>query len=223
MNWSSGKDAAFALYQATQSGQFDVQTLFSVVKKDSSKLAMHEIGVELLKKQAEAIGIPLTILQLDFSGSGAAYKAAMQRQMEQFQTQGIAVSLFGDLFLEELRKSREKNCNAAGFKAVFPLWGLPQRPMMEEFLRLGFRAIVTCIDHTVLDSSFAGRMIDAEFLKDLPPDVDICGENGEYHSFVFDGPIFKHPVPFRVKRKYCQVYPSPEGRAARRYWYAELE
>lgn len=223
LNWSSGKDAAFALYRATQSGLWDVQTLFSVVKKGCSKLAMHEISVELLKKQAEAIGIPLTILHLDVSDPTAAYKAAMQRQMEQFKAQGISASLFGDLYLEELRKNRQRNCNTAGIKAVFPLWNLPGKAMMEEFLRLGFKAIVTCIDHAALDDSFVGRIIDAEFLQDLPSNVDICGENGEYHSFVFDGPIFKHPVQVRVRRKYWQDYPNPEGCAVSRYWYVELE
>ena len=221
-NWSSGKDSALALYYAMQSN-YHVSALFSVIKKETAKIAMHEISLALLKRQAEAIGIPLITLAFDTLQPTAAYTSAMQRQMDYFKQQDIHAAIFGDLYLEQLKKNREHNCNAAGMSAVFPLWKIPQEQIMSEFLHLGFKAIVTCIDNAVLDKSFVGRIIDETFLNDLPSNVDICGENGEYHSFVFDGPIFKHPVQFKLVNKYYTDYSNADGTPPNRFWYAELK
>lgn len=221
-NWSSGKDSALALYYAVKSGQYDVLSLFTIVKKHEAKIAMHEIGMDLLQKQAHAIGIPLSVFEYDTKASEEEYQSSMKKQMALFKHQNITTALFGDLYLEDLRKRREENCGLQGIKADFPLWGLNTKELLLEFISLGFKSIVTCVDGLLLDESFVGRVIDKSFLHDLPPNVDICGENGEYHSFVFDGPIFNKAVKFDVIQKYYRDYPNKDGSKQSRYWYLEL-
>ena len=220
-NWSSGKDSALALYRAMKSRRLAIQTLFTAVPAGGS-VAMHEVGIDLLKRQAEAIGLPLTLFSFDPAWTPEEYSKAMGEQAERFKKQGISTALFGDLYLENLRRSRERACARAGLRAEFPLWNAAPQELMEEFLRLGFRAVVTCVDGSVLDEGFVGRVIDEAFLKELPHGADICGENGEYHSFVFDGPIFHRPVPVEVAGTYYRDYPAPVSAGAKRYWYAEL-
>ncbi len=213
-NWSSGKDSALALCRALASKEYDIQTLFTVARPDG--VSMHETGLPLLRRQAEATDIPLTVLLFDPDQS-EAYSQTMAAQMEQFRAQGITTALFGDIYLEELRQKREENCRQAGMQAAFPLWQVPQQELLAEFLRLGFRAVTTCVDGAVLGEDFVGRELDAAFFAALPEDVDPCGERGEYHSFVYDGPIFAHPVPFTRKGTYSRDFSGV------RYWYAALE
>lgn len=221
-NWSSGKDSAFALYKALKSEIYDIRCLFTVIKRDGSKIAMHEIGMELLKRQAEAIGIPLTVLELDVTSSPNEYKMSMEMQMEKFKKEQISTALFGDIYLQELRDKRIANCKKQGMQAEFPLWKINTDELLKEFISLGFKSIVTCVDGSVLDESFVGRIIDESFLNDLPDSVDICGENGEYHSFVFDGPIFCNPVEFEIVQRYHKDYPDETNTLQNRYWYLEL-
>lgn len=221
-NWSSGKDSALALYKAMQSGIYDIQSLFTIIKKNGSKIAMHEIGIDLLKRQAKSIGIPLTILELDLTASSDEYKKLMKMYMEKFKEGQINTALFGDLYLQELRNQRVENCKQQGIQAEFPLWNSNPDELMREFIALGFKSIVTCVDGAVLDESFVGRVIDESFLRDLPDGVDICGENGEYHSFVFDGPIFSNPVEFKIVKRYYIDYPNETNTRQNRYWYLEL-
>ncbi len=221
-NWSSGKDSAFALYKALKSEIYDIRCLFTVIKRDGSKIAMHEIGMELLKRQAEAIGIPLTVLELDVTASPNEYKMSMEMQMEKFKKEQISTALFGDIYLQELRDKRIANCKKQGMQAEFPLWKINTDELLKEFISLGFKSIVTCVDGSVLDESFVGRIIDESFLNDLPDGVDICGENGEYHSFVFDGPIFCNPVEFEIVQRYHKDYPDETNTLQNRYWYLEL-
>lgn len=221
-NWSGGKDSALALYHTIRSNEVSVQALFSVFKADCGRIAMHETGTALMERQAEAIGIPLVPLYCDTRWTQAEYAAALTERLERFKARGIRTALFGDLYFEELRNSREEACGKSGFKAGFPLWGTPKEEIMSEFLRLGFKAVVTCADASTVPVKWLGRVIDEEFVKSLPAGMDICGENGEYHSFVFDGPIFSHPVPFQIKGKYDRAYPSG-GDETRTYWYLQLE
>lgn len=222
-NWSSGKDSAMALYYAIKAGKYDVQSLFTIIKKAEGRIAMHEIGMELLQKQADAIGIPLSVLEYDLTAPEEEYKSAMKEQMEIFKSKNIKTALFGDLYLEELRRCREQNCRTQCIRADFPLWNLDTKELLSEFINLGFKSIVTCVDGSVLDESFVGRIIDESFIRDLPENADICGENGEYHSFVFDGPIFRKPVEFEIVRKYHRDYPNENGEKQSRYWYLELK
>ena len=185
---------------------------------------MHEISIDLLRRQADAIGIPLSVLEYDLAAPEEEFRSAMNRQMERFKDQNIAAALFGDLYLEELRKRREDNCRLQGIRAEFPLWGMDTRELLYEFIKQGFKSIVTCVDGSVLDETFVGRIIDESFIHDLPPNADICGENGEYHSFVFDGPIFSKPVDFEIGRKYYRDYPKDDDISKQnRYWYLELK
>ena len=222
-NWSSGKDSSLALYRAICSDKFVVEALFSVLKSDSEEIAMHGVSIELLKKQAESIGIPLVSFDFDSKWTVEEYESAMSGQINRFKEQNSTTALFGDLRLEQLRKSREQKCNKAGIQAEFPLWNTPAKELMSEFIRLGFKAIIICVNKAVLSEEFVGKIIDEEFLKEFPPDVDICGENGEYHTFVFDGPIFKYPIEFKVGNKYCKQYRDPETKDIYEYCYLALE
>ena len=221
-NWSSGKDSAFALYKALQSGMYDVQALFTILKKGDAKIAMHEIGLDLLKKQADSIGLPLTVLEFDVTAPLEEYQASMQMQLERFKAQQIYTALFGDLYLENLRNQRIENCRQQGIQAAFPLWNHKPQQLLQEFISLGFKSIVTCVDGSVLDESFVGRVIDESFINDLPECADPCGENGEYHSFVFDGPIFRKPVEFEIVGRYHRDYPNETNTMQNRYWYLEI-
>lgn len=224
MNWSSGKDSALAFYRAQQSGLYDIAALFTVVHAQSQNVPMHETPLALIHRQAQSIGVPLTSLPMEPGVSDDLDRTQMLQWMVQCKQQGIDTALFGDLYLEPLRARREKKLEGSGIQAAFPLWGSQPRQLMDEWIDAGFKAILTCVDGAVLDESFLGRTIDAQLLRDLPPSADLCGERGEYHSFVFDGPIFRSPVPFRVIRKYYRDYPAMEkgGQGCHRYGYLDI-
>lgn len=221
-NWSSGKDSALALYRAVMSGLYDVRALFSVVKTDG-RLAMHEVGEALLRRQADAIGIPFHPFHIDTSWTDAEYAACMSKAVGRFKAQGIATALFGDLYLDGLRRWREANCCQDGIRAEFPLWHVEPMDAVNEFIRLGFKAVITCVDCSVLDESFVGRTINKGFISDLPAGMDACGEQGEYHSFVYDGPLFRRPVDFKVKGRYCREFEGNAAGGVAKYCYLDLE
>lgn len=221
-NWSSGKDSALALYRAVMSGLYDVRALFSVVKTDG-RLAMHEVGEALLRRQADAIGIPFHPFHIDTSWTDAEYAACMSKAVGRFKAQGIATALFGDLYLDGLRRWREANCCQDGIRAEFPLWHVEPMDAVNEFIRLGFKAVITCVDCSVLDESFVGRTINKGFISDLPAGMDACGEQGEYHSFVYDGPLFRRPVDFKVKGRYCREFEGNAAGGVAKYSNLDLE
>ena len=221
-NWSSGKDSALALYRAVTSGLYDVRALFSVVKTDG-RLAMHEVGEALLRCQADAIGIPFHPFHIDTSWTDAEYAACMSKAVGRFKAQGIATALFGDLYLDGLRRWREANCCQDGIRAEFPLWHVEPMDAVNEFIRLGFKAVITCVDCSVLDESFVGRTINKGFISDLPAGMDACGEQGEYHSFVYDGPLFRRPVDFKVKGRYCREFEGNAAGGVAKYSNLDLE
>lgn len=221
-NWSSGKDSALALYRAVMSGLYDVRALFSVVKTDG-RLAMHEVGEALLRRQADAIGIPFHPFHIDTSWTDAEYAVCMSKAVGRFKAQGIATALFGDLYLDGLRRWREANCCQDGIRAEFPLWHVEPMDAVNEFIRLGFKAVITCVDCSVLDESFVGRTINKGFISDLPAGMDACGEQGEYHSFVYDGPLFRRPVDFKVKGRYCREFEGNAAGGVAKYSNLDLE
>ena len=221
-NWSSGKDSALALYRAVMSGLYDVRALFSVVKTDG-RLAMHEVGEALLRRQADAIGIPFHPFHIDTSWTDAEYAACMSKAVGRFKAQGIATALFGDLYLDGLRRWRKANCRQDGIRAEFPLWHVEPMDAVNEFIRLGFKAVITCVDCSVLDESFVGRTINKGFISDLPAGMDACGEQGEYHSFVYDGPLFRRPVDFKVKGRYCREFEGNAAGGVAKYCNLDLE
>lgn len=221
-NWSSGKDSALALYRAVMSGLYDVRALFSVVKTDG-RLAMHEVGEALLRRQADAIGIPFHPFHIDTSWTHAEYAACMSKAVGRFKAQGIATALFGDLYLDGLRRWRKANCRQDGIRAEFPLWHVEPMDAVNEFIRLGFKAVITCVDSSVFDESFVGRTINEGFISDLPAGMDACGEQGEYHSFVYDGPLFRRSVDFKVKGRYCREFEGNAAGGVAKYCNLDLE
>jgi len=210
-NWSSGKDSALALYKILQEEKFEIISLLTSVNKEFQRISMHGVHVSLLEKQVDSLGFPLAKLELPKEPSMEEYRDLMESTMNDFKQQGVTHSVFGDIFLEDLREYREDQLAAVGMQGVFPLWKTDTKDLIEEFLDLGFKTIVTCVNETYLDKSFAGRIIDKKFIEDLPENVDPCGENGEFHTFTFDGPIFKNPITFEVGEIVKKTYPKPKS------------
>jgi uncharacterized protein (TIGR00290 family) len=199
LSWSGGKDSAMALYELRRSGAYDVVALLTTVAREFERVSHHGVRVELLEEQAAAVGVCLHKLYLPPNRcTNADYEALMERTMLNYRADGIRKVAFGDIFLADLRAYRERNLATVGMRGLFPIWHRNTRELMRTFISLGFRAHLACVDGTKLDRTFAGRPIDSILLGDLPPEVDPCGENGEFHSFVHDGPVFRRPVRVAV-------------------------
>lgn len=194
VSWSGGKDSAMALWELQRADRYDVAALVTTVTEGYDRISMHGVRRVLLERQAEAIGVPLEEVWISPGATNREYEANMSRAFRAYRSRGVMAVAFGDLFLEDIRRYRERLLDAVGIQALFPVWGRNTQELARAFIALGFRAVVVCVDPRALDRSFAGRLIDAAFLRDLPPQVDPCGERGEFHSFVFDGPIFRRPI-----------------------------
>jgi uncharacterized protein (TIGR00290 family) len=184
-----------ALYELRRSGRYDVVSLLTTVAECYQRISHHGVRVELLDAQAASVGVP--VHQLCLPGpqcTDAQYEALMEQTMFEYRESGIYAVAFGDIFLRDLREYRERNLAKVGMKAVFPIWGRDTAELVRTFLGLGFKAYLACVDGSKLDGSFAGRPLDHDLLRALPSTVDPCGENGEFHSFVYDGPIFAWPL-----------------------------
>ena len=190
LSWSSGKDSAWALQVLRQSGEYEVTGLFTTVNAVFGRVAMHAVRVELLRQQAQAVGLPLYLIEIPYPCSDEQYAAAMSDFMAFARNDGVRYMAFGDLYLQDVRRYREERMQGSGIEAVFPLWGMPTRELLAEMLAGGLRACLTCVDPRVLPAEFAGRELTLEMLEGMPPSIDPCGENGEFHTFVFDGPMF---------------------------------
>ncbi|MFP3594094.1 diphthine--ammonia ligase [Chryseobacterium sp. SIMBA_038] len=210
-NWSSGKDSALALYKILKEDLFEITSLLTSVNEEFQRISMHGVHVDLLQQQALSLGIPLTIMEIPKEPTMEQYRKIMISTMDKIKSKGNTHSIFGDIFLEDLRKYREEQLQSIGMEAVFPLWKQNTSHLISEFLDLGFKTIVTCVNEAYLDKSFAGRIIDQDFIKDLPENVDPCGENGEFHTFTFDGPIFKQPISFEIGETVKKTYPKPKS------------
>lgn len=209
-NWSSGKDSALALYKTLQNPDFKIEYLLTSVNQQFQRISMHGVRVELLEAQAKSIGLPLKIMQIPEMPTMEVYENLMTKTLSELKNEGITHSVFGDIFLEDLRKYREDQLLKIGFEAVFPLWKIPTHDLIQEFISLGFKTIVVCVNERYLDKSFVGRIIDQEFINDLPDNVDVCGENGEFHTFTFDGPIFSVPIQFEIGEIVYRKYEQPK-------------
>lgn len=198
LNWSSGKDAAFALYQLQREEDYSVDKLVTTINTVNARISMHGVREELLRRQARSLDIPLHVIPLDGSISMETYNRIMQEETAKLLQEGFTHSVFGDIFLEDLKAYREEQLARAGLTALFPLWKKDTTELMRKFLQEGFKAISVSVNARLLDSSFCGQIIDEKFLARLPEDVDPCGENGEFHTFVFDGPNFREPVDFHT-------------------------
>lgn len=194
-SWSGGKDSSLALYELNKNNDFDI-VLLTTVTKDYGRTSMHGVREILLERQAQSLGYPLEKVYLAKNTSNEEYESLMAQTLGKYIIQGVEAVVFGDIFLEDLKKYRENNLAKAGLKGIFPLWGRTSGEIAGTFIDLGFKTIITCVDSKVLDKRFAGRLYDREFLAELPANIDPCGENGEFHSFAFDGPIFKEKIEF---------------------------
>ncbi|WP_079734303.1 Dph6-related ATP pyrophosphatase [Salegentibacter salegens] len=210
INWSSGKDAALALYKVQQDSEYSVEKLVTTVNTEFNRISMHGVRIELLQKQAEHLDLPLHQIKLHGEISMEEYNEVMEIETKSLLNQGFTHSIFGDIFLEDLKTYRENQLQEVGLKAVFPLWNQNTTELLEEFIESGFKAIVVCVNTDKLDKSFCGRLIDQSFLNDLSENVDPCGENGEFHTFVFDGPIFKKPIDFKIGEMVEKSYKPEE-------------
>lgn len=191
--WSGGKDSAMALRVLQRDGA-NIVALLTTVTEGYDRISMHGVRRELVQAQAGQIGIPLHEVFIPPQCVNPIYEARMEAALRVYLERGVRTVAFGDIFLQDLREYREKNLARVNMNAIFPIWKRDTRELAEEFIRDGFRAVTVCIDPSKLNRSFAGRELDADFFRDLPADVDACGENGEFHTFVYDGPIFREPV-----------------------------
>jgi uncharacterized protein (TIGR00290 family) len=220
LSWSGGKDCARALYEISRSRDYEVVGLLTSVSEEYKRISHHGVREELLDMQAEAIGIPLDKIYLPSNNShpctNEVYEGIMEAAMRRYLDRGVRTIGFGDLFLDDLRVWRENNLAKLDMKAIFPLWKRPTDALALENITLGFKAYLSCVEGKV-GPGFAGRSFDQSLLADLPPDIDPCGENGEFHTFVYDGPIFNHPVDVvvgqvvvRDGRYYADLLPGQE-------------
>lgn len=197
LSWSGGKDSARALHELRSSAEHDVVGLLTTVTRDYDRIAVHGVRRELLHAQARALGYPVHEVFLSPRSSNAEYEACMGEALRGFAARGVRTMASGDIFLDDIRAYRERLLASAGMRGLFPLWGRDTGALAAEFLALGFRAVLVCVDGQSLGADFAGREFDHRLLDELPEGVDPCGERGEFHTFVYDGPGFAEPVRFR--------------------------
>jgi uncharacterized protein (TIGR00290 family) len=224
LNWSGGKDSAFCLYKCLTGYSIQVKYLLTTLRNSDDRIPMHEVRADLLRKQAGLIGIILKEISLPANAHGNIYDDIMRNNLRQLKEEGIDHSVYGDIFLEDMRQYREERLAELEMTGLFPLWKMPSEKLMDEFIALGFKAVITGVDESRLAKSFVGREIDNSLINDLPANVDLCGENGEYHSFVYAGPVFSSPVPF--KRGEMFYKPSPNSatgsNSAAGFWCLDL-
>jgi len=198
LGWSGGKDSTMALYEIENTKNLKISALLTTLTEDYDRISMHGVRRVLLEQQAASLGFPLEKIYIPKNSSNEIYEARMNEKLQEYKNRGITAVVFGDLFLEDVKKYREENLSKIGMHAVFPLWKNDTEKLAERFIDLGFKAVVTCIDSQAVGKEFAGREYDKQFLQDLPAKVDPCGENGEFHTFVYDGPIFRKKVNFTL-------------------------
>lgn len=208
-----------ALQEMRKAGSHEICALLTVVTADYGRISMHGVRRSLLGQQAESLGLPLEEILITGKTSSAEYEAMIRERLISLKGTGVSCAAFGDIFLEDLKRYREDNLSKVGMKGVFPIWKRDSAALAREFIGLGFKAVITCVDSKFLDGSFSGRLFDGRFLAELPPGVDPCGENGEFHSFVYDGPIFKRRISWekgevvlRDERYYfCDLIPEEDA------------
>lgn len=217
LSWSGGKDATLALRELQASREYEVTALLTTVTEEYDRITMHGVRRVLLERQARAVGLPLHTVFISSATTDEEYRGKMREALQRHLDAGVSCVAFGDLFLEDVRRYREENLAQIDLQAVFPLWKRDTTELAHSFVDAGFKAIITCVDGQHLDGSFVGGRFDEQLLADLPPSVDPCGENGEFHSFVYDGPIFSNAVGYTIGETvlrddrfyFCDLLPSP--------------
>jgi uncharacterized protein (TIGR00290 family) len=198
LSWSSGKDSAWALKVLRQRSDVEVVGLMTTINQLYQRISIHAVRLELLRLQAEALGLPLRLIDLPSPCTNTQYESAMEKFIAESKREGIECLAFGDLFLEDIKQYREAKLSGTGITPLFPIWRMPTDKLAAEMISGGLRAVITCVDPAKLPVGFAGREFNHEFLSALPEDVDPCGERGEFHTFAFDGPVFKAPLAIEV-------------------------
>ncbi len=215
VSWSGGKDSALALHELAKTENYEVMSLLTTVTQEYDRTSMHGLRRVLLEQQAESLGLALEKVFISKNTSNEEYESKMREVLAKYLSAGVPSVAFGDIFLEDVRKHREEKLSEIGMKAIFPIWERDTTELARTFIDSGFKAVIICVDSNVLDKMFVGRSFDEQFLSELPATVDPCGENGEFHSFVYDGPIFseriRHTIGEIVLREnrfyYCDVMP----------------
>lgn len=222
-NWSTGKDSALALYHLKKKSNLKIDRLLTTVNAHHNRVTMHGLRKSLLLKQVDSLGLPLSTVDLPEQPSMEEYDSLMNLKVEELKKNGYTDCGFGDIYLEDLRAYREQQLT--GINCHFPLWKKDTTELLKEFIGLGFKAVVICLNGELLDHSFVGRELDQSFLNDLPNNVDPCGENGEFHTFCYDGPVFSHPVKFEFGEKILKKYKKPNGEINEHtgYWFIDIE
>jgi len=198
LSWSSGKDSAMALYRVLNAKDYEIVCLLTTITDQFHRVSMHGVREELLDVQAESLGYPLEKVMIPYPCPNQVYEEKMANVLSVWKSKDVRHVIFGDLFLEDIRKYREERLAQIDMTPVFPLWMSDTKQLAWEMLKVGFRAVLTCVDPKKIAPAFVGRFFDESFLKSIPPQVDPCGENGEFHTFVYDGPVFKRPISVRV-------------------------
>ena len=217
ISWSGGKDSTLALYETVHSERYNVVALVTTVTEWYDRVSIHGLRCDLLVEQARSLGLPLVTVSIPPEASNSQYEAAMAKALSGFAPAGVREVVFGDIYLEDVRRYRDDLLRPLGMKGVFPLWGIPSAQLARRFVRLGFKGRIVCVDPESVGTQFAGMAFDEELLRSLPPGVDPCGERGEFHTFTYDGPLFSRPVRHRtgevVSREnglcYCDIQPAP--------------
>lgn len=204
VSWSSGKDSAWALHMLQQDPSIDVIGVFCTVNSVFDRVSIHGVRRELLNEQAASIGIPLDVVEIPHPCSNDDYVAIMNEFLRTAKEKGIQCIAFGDLYLEHVREYRKALLQECGITPLFPLWGISTTILSQQMISNGLKAVITCIDAGQFSKEYAGREYNESFLKDIPDTIDPCGENGEFHSFVFDGPMFQYPIPIVVGETICR-------------------
>lgn len=199
--WSGGKDSALALNRILRDERYEVVSLLTTCNEHFLRVSMHGVRLELLDAQAQAIGLPLEKIFVSQRSSNEEYQQKMSASLLAHKARGVVGCAFGDIFLEDLKRWREENLAKVGLRGIFPIWQVDSLELIREFFSLGFGTVICCVNDAYLGEQYVGQNIDAEFIRTLPPEVDPCGENGEFHSFAFAGPVFKQPVKFKVGEK----------------------
>ncbi|MBI3859812.1 MAG: diphthine--ammonia ligase [Thaumarchaeota archaeon] len=198
VSWSGGKDSSLALQEVQKSGEFEVAALVTTLTKDFDRISMHGVSRSLLEKQAQLLQLPLEKVWITKGAANVEYETEMKKSLRRYYGQGVRHVVFGDLFLADIRKYREEMLSAVGMRGAFPLWMRDTRALAEQFLAEGFKAKLCTVDPSKLDPKFCGREFDRSLLSEIPENVDPCGENGEFHTFVYAGPIFKDVIEMTI-------------------------
>lgn len=208
-NWSGGKDSALALYYCLQNPELNIKYLVTTINDAVDRISMHGVRVELLIRQAESIGIPLYQVRLPEMPGMKEYDDIMRQTMTRFRAEGITHAIFGDIFLQDLKDYRDARLTEAGMTGIYPLWKRDTSELINEFLQLGFGTVIACTQERL--ERVVGKEITEELILSLPEDVDVCGENGEFHTFAFKGPIFKKEIPYQTGEKVFKQYAAPKN------------